>query len=99
MPVLADNTKFALNLARGERLAGASSLVGAQADFHAWRHERNEWIQSVSSTLADAGMAYEAEGFRRAATVRQPFSHWQLALTAEVNAVCGAIHELRRQLA
>jgi hypothetical protein len=93
------NPKLALYLARGEKLANASSLVGDQADFHAWRHQRNEWIASVNASLLAAGMAYEAEDFRRDATVRQPFSHWQYALDAEVNAVCGAVQALRRTLA
>jgi hypothetical protein len=98
MAVLTDNPQMALYLARGEKLANASSLVGDQDDFHAWRHQRNEWIAAVSATLTGDGMAYEAEGFRQAATVRQPFSHWQLALDAEVNAVCAAVHDLRRLL-
>jgi hypothetical protein len=92
---LAENAKLSLYLARGEKLASASSLVGDQDDFHAWRHQRNEWIATVSASLIDAGMAYAAEDFRREATVRQPFSHWHYALAAEVNAICGAIHDLR----
>jgi hypothetical protein len=93
--LLKEHAKLSPDLARGEMLASASSLVGDQGDFHAWRHQRNDWIATVSAELTEAGMAYEAEDFRREATVRQPFSHWQLALDAEVNAVCGAIHDLR----
>jgi hypothetical protein len=89
---------LALHLARGEKLANASSLVGDQDDFHAWRHQRNEWIATVSASLIEADMSDEAEDFRREATVRQPFSQWHFALDAEVNAVCGAIHDLRRSL-
>jgi hypothetical protein len=92
---LRSNPKLDSYLARGEKLASASSLVGDQADFHAWRHQRNEWIAAVSANLIAAEMPDEAENFRREATVRQPFSHWQFALDAEVNAVCGAIHDLR----
>jgi len=95
---LMNESRLAGDLAWGEKLANASSLVGDQADFHAWRHQRNEWISAVSVGLAEAGMKEEAEDFLREATVRQPFSHWHFALDAEVNAVCGAIHELRRTL-
>jgi hypothetical protein len=93
---LTDTPKLAPYLARGEKLASASSLVSDQDDFHAWRHQRNDWVATVSANLIEAGI--EAEDFRREATVRQPFSHWHLALDAEVNAVCGAIHELRRSI-
>jgi len=101
MPVqaLRYDSKLALDLVRGEKLASASSLVGDQDDFHAWRHQRNEWVAAVSASLIEAGMSDEAEDFPRQATVRQPFSHWHFALDAEVNAVCGAMHELRRRLA
>jgi hypothetical protein len=95
---LTDTPRLAPYLARGEKLASASSLVSGQDEFHAWRHQRNDWIATVSAKLIEAGMGYEAEDFRREATVRHPFSHWQLALDAEVNAVCSAIHELRRSL-
>jgi hypothetical protein len=98
MPVLTDDPQMTLYLARGEKLAKASSLVGDQDDFHAWRSQRNEWIAAVSSRLTNDGMAYEAEAFRRAALVRQPFSRWQLALDAEVDAVCAAVDDLRRLL-
>jgi hypothetical protein len=90
------NPKLALYLARGEKLAHASSLVGDQHDFHVWRHQRNEWIATVNANLIAAGLTDEADDFRHAATVRQPFSHWQFALDAEVSAVCAAIHDLRQ---
>jgi hypothetical protein len=92
------NPKLDLYLTRGEKLASASSLVGDQHDFHAWRHQRNEWIATVGANLCAAGLTDEAEDFRHAATVRQPFSHWHVALDVEVNAVCAAIHDLRRRI-
>lgn len=95
---LTDDSKLASCLARGEKLANASSLVGDQDDFHAWRNQRNEWIATVTASLIAVGKSDEAEDFRREATVRQPFSHWHFALDAEVNAVCAALYELRRRL-
>jgi hypothetical protein len=95
---LIDGSKLAHCLSQGERLANASSLVGDQDDFHAWRQQRNEWIAAVGASLIEAGMGQEVEDFRCEATVRQPFSHWHFALDAEVNAVCGALHELRRRI-
>jgi hypothetical protein len=91
--VIADAT-LARHLARGEELASASSFVGDQADFHAWRHQRNEWIATTSAALTAAGLTDEAEDFRCKAAVRQPFSHWHLALDAEVVAVTAAIQGL-----
>jgi hypothetical protein len=90
--------KLELCLAQGERLANASSLVGDQDDFHAWRHQRSEWIATASASLIEAGMADEVDDFRDEATLRQPFSHWHFALKAEVDAVCAALHGLRRRL-